>query len=215
VILSTVMWYQNQDKALQVLIEEIRTGQESELVQSRACFALQENEYREKKWRSSNTNYLSLYTLCLPPSNHSSCSDVPCEYPNVILHTINTALIHTTTAQHLTSRHLKPLPYHNTLYRHHLLSFSHHLCVHPRLRLSITLSPSIHQILFVGTLQSIPGNPSRDKFDHSLLWFHCSSLLLHYICQNDILKEGCAYINIIIDVILFIVGFPMICYIVL
>ena len=41
--------------ALEVCIEGIKAGQKSELVQSRACFAIQETESREKKKKSSNT----------------------------------------------------------------------------------------------------------------------------------------------------------------
>ena len=57
------MWYCNQDKVLEVRIERIKTRQKSELVPCRTCFAIQENEYREKKRISSITNQpLFIYT---------------------------------------------------------------------------------------------------------------------------------------------------------
>ena len=96
-------------------------------------------ERREKK--SSNHNNLSLYTLCLPPSNHSPYSNVLSEYPTMILHTTNTTLITTTMPHHPTSQHLRPLPYQYILYHDHLLTFLHHLRVYPRLRLPVTPIP--------------------------------------------------------------------------
>ena len=119
-----------------------------------------------RKGNPPTPNYLSLNTLRLPPSNHSSCSDVASEYPTMILHTTTTTattLINTTTPHHLTSQHLKPLPYHNKLYRHPLTTSSCHSHVPQHLRLSLTLIPSIRPILFLTTLQFITRNRSRDK----------------------------------------------------
>jgi len=106
---------------------------------------------------------LSLYTLRLPPSNHSSCSDVPSKYATMIRHTSTTTLFNTTTPHHPMSQHLKPLPYHNKLYRHPLTTSSHHSRISQGVRLSITLIPSIRCILFLSTLQSITRNLSRDN----------------------------------------------------
>jgi len=108
-------------------------------------------------------NNLSLYTLHLPPSNHSSYSDVPSEYPTMISHTTNTTLITTTMPQHPMSQHLSPLPYHNKLYRHHLLTSSCHLSIYHHFRFSITPIPSPHPIPFLSTLDHITRNPSPDS----------------------------------------------------
>jgi hypothetical protein len=77
-----------------------------------------------RKGNPSTPTTLSLYTIPLPPSNHSPCSDVPSKSHPMILHTINTFLIITTTPHHPTSQHLRPLPYHTKLYRHHLAASS-------------------------------------------------------------------------------------------
>jgi len=108
-------------------------------------------------------NNLSLSTLYVPPSNHSSCSDVPSEYPIIISHTIITTLINSTMPQHPTSQHLKPFHYHNNSYCHYLTIFPSHLPVYPRLHLSISLIPSICPILFLCTRQSITGNSRHDS----------------------------------------------------
>jgi len=81
-------------------------------------------------------------TIRLPPSNHFSCSDVPSEFFLMILHTTDKTLITTTTPHRPTSQHLRPLPYHNKLYRHPLIIFPHLLRVSQRLRLSVTPLPS-------------------------------------------------------------------------
>ena len=119
----------------------------------------------KERWKGNPpTPYnLSVYRLRLAPSNHSSCSDIPPEYPTMILHTANRTLITSTMPQHLTSQHLSPLPYHNKLYRHHLLTFSSHFCIHQHLHLSVTTIPSAHPIRLISTLYPITRNPSRDN----------------------------------------------------
>jgi len=110
---------------------------------------------------------LSLYTLRLPPSNHPLCSDVPSEYPTMIWHTTNPTLINTTTPQHLTSQHLRPLHSQNTLYHHHLH-------VYPCLRLSVTLIPSLRLVHFLSTFPSITHNLNCDTnwlpLQHHVVW---------------------------------------------
>jgi len=66
---------------------------------------------------------------------------------------------HTTTSDVATPQ---PLPYRYRLYRHHVLTFSCHLCVSQCLRLSFTPIPSAHPISFLSTLYPITHNPSRD-----------------------------------------------------
>jgi len=117
----------------------------------------------KRKGHPPTPNNLSLYTIHLPPSIHSSCSNVPSEYPTMILHTTTTTLMDTTTPYHRTSQHLKPLPYHNKLYCHPLTTSSCHSRVSHRLCLSITLIPSIRPIQFLCTLQSITHHPCRDS----------------------------------------------------
>ena len=108
-------------------------------------------------------NNLSLYTLHLPPSNHSLCLDIPSEYSTMILHTTNMSLINTTTPHLLTSQHLRPFPYHNILHCHHLTIFPHHLPIYSHLHLSETLSPSIHPMLFLNTFRYTTHSSSRDS----------------------------------------------------
>jgi len=107
---------------------------------------------------------LAFYTLCRPPSNHSSCSDVPSEYPTLILPTTHTTPISTTMPHHPTSQHLRPLFCHNKLYHHHLTTFLHHLHFFPCLRLSVTLTPPISPIQFLSTFILITPNLSHDTW---------------------------------------------------
>ena len=111
------------------------------LFQSRTWFVIQESDQREKKRKSSNTYNLSLYTLCLPLSNHSSCSDVPSKYPTMTLHTTYITVIYTIMPQGPTSQHLRKLPYHNTLYHHHFTIIAHDLRVYQCLSLSVVPFP--------------------------------------------------------------------------
>ena len=116
-----------------------------------------------RKGNPPTPNNLSLNTLHLPPSNHSSCSDVPSEYPTMILHTNNTTLNNTTTPHHPTSQHLKPLPYHNRLYHHLPPTPSRRSRVFQRLHFSVTLIPSAVLTLCLCTLQPISRNSNRDS----------------------------------------------------
>ena len=116
-----------------------------------------------RKGNPPTPDNLSLYTLCLPPSNHSSCSDVPSEYPTLIVDTTNTTHIDTITPHPPTSQHLRPLPYHNKLYCHHPEAPSLRSRVSRHLCLSVTLIRSASPILFLYTPQPITPNPSRDN----------------------------------------------------
>jgi len=116
-----------------------------------------------RKGNPPTPSNLSLYTLRLPPSNHSSCSIVPSEYPTMVLHTTIATLISTSTPHHPTSQHLKPLPHHNILYRHQLTIFPCHLRVYPHLLISVTLISSIRLISFLSILQLITRNLSWDR----------------------------------------------------
>jgi len=92
-----------------------------------------------RKGKPPTPNNLSLYTLHLLPSNHSSCSDVSSESPTTILHTTSTTVISTTMPHHPTSQHLRPLTYQNTLSHHIPPTPSCHSHVSQRLCLSVTL----------------------------------------------------------------------------
>jgi hypothetical protein len=72
----------------------------------------------------STPTTLSLCTIRLLPSNHSSWSDIPSESYPMMLHTTNRTSFLTTTPPHPASQHLRPLPYHNKLYRHQLAAAS-------------------------------------------------------------------------------------------
>ena len=133
-------------------------------VQSCTCLLFKRTSKERRKGNPPSSNNLSVYTLHQSPSNHSSCSDISSEYPTMILHTTSTTINNTTTPKHLTSQCLKPLPYHNKLYRNYITIFSRYLRVYPCLHLSVTLIPSISLILFVSTLQSITHNTSSDRY---------------------------------------------------
>ena len=119
----------------------------------------------KERWNKNppTPNNLSLYTLHLPPSKHSPCSNVTFEYPTMILHTIITTLITTTMPHHPTSQHLKPLSNHNRFYGHPSAIPSRHSRVSWHLRLSVTLIPSASLILFLCTPQPITHNPIPDS----------------------------------------------------
>jgi len=84
------MWYRIQDKCSKFVLG--KSGQDT----NRRCFkvSLDSLYKRTSKVRRNRNppipNNLSSYTLCLPPSNLSSCSDVPSEYSLMIVHNINT-----------------------------------------------------------------------------------------------------------------------------
>jgi len=114
-----------------------------------------------RKGNPPTPNNLSLYTLHLPSLNHPSCSEVPSEYPTMILHIANATHISTTVPHHLTSQHRNPLPYRNKLCRHHLPTSSRHSRVPPRLHLAVTLILSVRLILIISILKSITLNPNH------------------------------------------------------
>jgi len=135
VILVTIVWYRNQGEILSKFVSK-RSGQDKSQSWFKVALALlyKRMSNERKKGNPPTPNNLSLYTLRLPPSNHSSCSDVPSEYPTMILQTTNTTLINTIMPQHPTSQHLNPLPYHNKLHHHHLPAPSPCLLTFPPLR---------------------------------------------------------------------------------
>jgi len=101
-------WYGCCRTELEVRIE----GQESEYL-SKSCYCLlyKRTSKERRKGNPPTLSALSLYTIHLPPSNHSSCSDVPSESHPMILHTTPLFLIVTTTPPLLTSQHLSSLLY--------------------------------------------------------------------------------------------------------
>ena len=112
------------------------------------CFAIQENEQREKKGNPPAPRTLGWNTVRLPPSNHSSCSDVPSKPHPMILHTIN---ITPYQYNHATSSDVATpqlFPYHNKLYHHHLAAFPR---ISQRLRLSVTQFPPHHRKIPIPT----------------------------------------------------------------
>jgi len=100
------------------------SSQDKSQSSSQVVLALLYNRTSKERRQGSppTSNNLSLYTLCLSPSNHSLCSDVPSKYSLMILHTTNTTLYqhnHTTSPDvaipQTTSltRHIIPPPSHN------------------------------------------------------------------------------------------------------
>jgi len=85
-------------------------------------------------------NNLPLYTVCLSPLNHSSRFDVPSDSFTIILHTTPQFLIIKTMSHHPTLQHLRTLPYHKNLYRHHCTTFLH--CPPPSPKVSTFPNPS-------------------------------------------------------------------------
>jgi hypothetical protein len=120
VILVTIMLFQKRGKRLEVRFKEIKTRQESKLFQSRSLLCYTRERVKREEKEILNANNTLLYTIHLPPSNHSSCSDVPSESYPMILHTTPPFFIVTTTPNHPTSQHLRPLLYLTKLYRHPL-----------------------------------------------------------------------------------------------
>ena len=99
-----------------------------------ACYT-RERVKREEKGNPPTLSTLSLYTIHLPPSNHSSCSDIPSESHPMILHTTPLFLIVTTMPPLLTSQHLSSLLY---LYQIIPPPSFRFFRVFQRLRLSVT-----------------------------------------------------------------------------
>jgi len=141
-------------RCVKVRIKGIKTRQDKSQSWVKVVLALlyKRTSKERRKGNPPTPNNLALYTLRQPPSNHSSCSDVPSKYPTLILHTTNTTLLSTITPHPPTSQLLRPLPYHKILYCHHLPTFQRHLGIHPCLRLSVTPVPSLYAILFLGIL---------------------------------------------------------------
>jgi len=101
-------WYGCCRTELEVRIER----QESrDLSKSYYCLLYKRTSKERRKGNPPTLSTLSLYTNRLPPSNHSSCSDVPSESYPMILHTTPLFLIVTTTPPLLTSQHLSSLLY--------------------------------------------------------------------------------------------------------
>ena len=151
------MWYGTRDKVVQSLCwgnqdkTRIRAVAKSYLL----CYTRERVKREEKKIIQHHTTSLYIHfvyqTGIIPQApmyhpNILSCSYTP---PTPLL-------INNTTPPHPTSQHLRPLPYHIILHRHHVR-------IYQRLCLSITQIPSIHLIIFVGTTQPMTCNPSLDS----------------------------------------------------
>ena len=99
----------------------------------------------------------------------------------MILHTTNITLINTTTPRCPMSQHFRPHPYHIILHHHNLTIFPHNLRVYRHLRLSVTLTSSMHPTLFLSTLRYTTHSSSRDTWRASMnvgskrpiAWKHC------------------------------------------
>jgi len=102
----------------------IERQESKDLSKSYYCLLYKRTSKERRKGNPPTPSTLSLYTIRLPPSNHSSCSDVSSESYPMILHTTPLFLIVTTTPSLLTSQHLKPFSYLTKLYRHHLAASS-------------------------------------------------------------------------------------------
>ena len=94
---------------LEVRIERTKIG--ISFSKSYYCLLYKRTSKERRKGNPPTLSTLSLYTIHLPPSNHSSCSDVPSESHPMILHTTPLFLIVTTTPPLLTSQHLNSLLY--------------------------------------------------------------------------------------------------------
>jgi len=169
VILTTIMLCHNQDKMLR---SSYRGGQDNNNVSagSNSCWLCNTRERlkrEEKEIFQHVTTSLYIHFIWHPqtiphaPMYHLNISSW-CYWPQTQL------LINTTTPHCPMSQHLTPLPYHNKLYRDHLTTPSRHSHISQHLRLSVTLIPCIHQILFRSTLQSITEYP-RPETSH--MWF--------------------------------------------
>ena len=166
-ILGTIRSHCNRCKVLSKFVwGESRQDKGQSWFKAVVAFLYMRTSKERTNGHPPTPNNLFLYTLCLPPANHSSCFDVPSEYPAMILPNTTTNLINTTTPHHPTSQHLKPLPYHHKLYRHPLTTSLRHTRSSQYLRLYWTLIPSIHPILFLSPLQSITRNLSCDSIRH-------------------------------------------------
>jgi len=123
-------------------LSRIQDKTQVEVVSKLSAALLYKRMSKEKReWNPPMPNNLSMYTMQLPPSNHSSCFDVPSESSSMILHITNTTLINTTTPHHLTSQLLRPLPCHNKQSHHHFTPIVYHLCISHHLCHSVTLIP--------------------------------------------------------------------------
>jgi len=136
--------------------------QESEYL-SKSCYCLLYKRTRKERRKGNppTPTTLSLYTIRLPPSNHSPCSDVPSESYPMILHTTPSSLIVTTTPHRLTSQHLKLLLYLTKLSRHPLAAFPR---VFQRLRLPLTQFLRHHKESFIAIPKYPYSNLCRDKY---------------------------------------------------
>jgi hypothetical protein len=119
------------------------------------CYT-RERVKREEECNPPALTTFSLYTISLPPSNHSLCSNVPSKFYLIILHTLNTTLINTSTPHCLTSEHLSPFPSRTNPFRHHLATF---LRTFQSLRRSVT--QFLPQNLGISTIIS--------KFSHTFV----------------------------------------------
>jgi len=109
-----------RQRGLKICIEEVTTRQKSNLFQSRnlLCYTKELVKRKEKEilWYQI---IVSLYTIRLALSNHSSCPDIPSESYYMILHCTTQHLISKTTPHHPTLQHSEPLSYCKIWYRHH------------------------------------------------------------------------------------------------
>ena len=104
---TQVMWM------LQDWTRSAYRGNKNKNIFSKSCYCLlyKRTSKERRKGNPPTLSTLSLYTIPLPPSNHSSCSDVPSESHTMILHTTPLFLIITTTPPLLMSQHLSSLLY--------------------------------------------------------------------------------------------------------
>ena len=94
------------------------------LSKSYYCLLYKRTSKERRKGNPPTPSTLSVYTIRLPPSNHSPCSDVPSESHLMILHTTPLFLIVATSPPRPTSQHLRSLLYLTKLNYHHLAASS-------------------------------------------------------------------------------------------
>jgi len=119
------MWYRDWNKILEVTIEGVRTRQVSELFQSRnlLCYTRERVKREEREILQSTTT--SLYIQLM--NRHRTIPHVSMYHPDIQPWSYTTPilfLIKKSTPHHPLSQHLKPCPYHNTLYHPHYTPIS-------------------------------------------------------------------------------------------
>jgi len=143
-ILLTGIWYRNRDGSSMFVSRDSSQDKSRSWFKVVLALLYKRTSKERRKGNPPTPTTLSLYTVCLPPSNHSPCSDVPSEPHPMILHTINIISYqynHATSSDVATPQLFLD---HSKLYHHHLAVFRH---VSQRLRLSVTyFHPHYHKI---------------------------------------------------------------------